>query len=156
MATPSSQLTRRKSLFPYDVDPLESIVTDHSGDDPVSALELILDLGPFLASEQDLPALLLRLLDRVGVSLERDLGVQWSDESGLLLRGTHSFRGRTESLDERGDKGICDARVNQESSSGGASLPGRSKGSKKDASERQVLVRIGKYDGSLQDGEIHR
>lgn len=144
------RLTWSKGLLSHDFDPFERVVSYHGRNNPVASLELVLDFGPLFTSKQDLATLLLGLLDGVRVPLERELGVQRPNEGILLLRCAHTLGSRTECLNERGDEGFRDARVDQESPSGSATLSSRAQSSKQDASESKVLVGIGKDDGRLR------
>jgi hypothetical protein len=143
------RLTWGKGLFSHDFDTFERVVSDHGRNHPVAPLELVLDFSPLFTSKQDRATLLLGLLDGVRVSLEGELGVQRPNQGILLLRCAHTLGSRTECLDERGNKGIGDARVDQETPSSSATLSSGSQSSKKDTSESKVLVGIGKDDGGL-------
>jgi hypothetical protein len=143
------RLTWGKGLFSHDFDTFERVVSDHGRNHPVASFELVLDFSPLFTSKQDLTTLLLGLLDGLRISLESELGVQRPNQGILPLRCTHTLGSRTECLNERGDEGFGDARVDQEPSSGSATLSSRSQSSKQDASESKVLVGIGKDDGRL-------
>ena len=143
-------LTRRKSLFPDDLDSLERIVLNHGRDHPVPALELIGHPGPLFTSEQDLPSFLLGLLDGGLISFKSELRVQRSDERARVFWRTHPLGGRGEGIDEGFEESLRDALVNEQSTGGRASLASGSEGSEEDASKREVLVGIGKNDSGLQ------
>lgn len=149
-----SKLTRGESLLAHDLGLLDVVKVDDSGLHPVSSLEKRVGGDVTSTTNENLSSLSLGLLDGLLELLDGGSGVERTNESAFGERVSETLGSRLVSLYEGLEEVGRDGFLEEQTTSGGATLSGCAESGENDRAKGERDVGVGENESSVVTSEF--